>query len=111
MGAFRDTGANIGGAECMLGVWGLRRGGAVPGIYGGFLDKVPFGAAVQNGLTPKTGQTHVHRYLQPLLGRIQEGDIDPRFVISHRLDLEGAPNGYAIFKQNQDDVTKVVLKP
>lgn len=90
-----------------------RKGGtvSVPGVYGGFLDKVPFGAAVQKGLTIKTGQTHVHRYLKPLLERIQEGDIDPRFVISHRLDLEDAPNGYAIFKQNQDDVTKVVLKP
>ena len=90
-----------------------RKGGtvSVPGVYGGFLDKVPFGAAVQKGLTIRTGQTHVHRYLKPLLERIQDGDIDPTFVISHRMGLEDAPNGYAIFKQNQDHVTKVVLKP
>lgn len=90
-----------------------RKGGTVsiPGVYGGFLDKVPFGAAFQKGLTLKMGQTHVHKYLKPLLEHVQEGRIDPSFVISHRLSLEDAPDGYEIFKKRQDEVTKVVLKP
>jgi threonine dehydrogenase-like Zn-dependent dehydrogenase len=90
-----------------------RKGGtvSVPGVYGGFLDKVPFGAVVNKGLTIKSGQTHVHRYLKPLLEHVQEGRIDPTFVISHRLPLEEAPKGYAMFKTQQSEVTKVVLKP
>src|SRR6266545_3388986 len=77
-----------------------RKGGTVsiPGVYGGFLDKVPLGAAFAKGLTLKMGQTHVHRYLHPLLERIERGDIDPAFVITHRLRLEEAPHGYAIFR-------------
>lgn len=90
-----------------------RKGGTVsiPGVYGGFLDKVPFGAAFNKGLTFKMGQTHVHRYLQPLLERIQHGEIDPSFVITHHLSLDEAPHGYEIFKHKEDGCIKVVLKP
>ena len=90
-----------------------RKGGtvSVPGVYGGFLDKMPFGAAFSKGLTFKMGQTHVHRYLQPLLEHVQNGDIDPSFVITHRLSLEEAPQAYETFKHKQDKCIKVVLKP
>jgi threonine dehydrogenase-like Zn-dependent dehydrogenase len=88
-----------------------RKGGtvSVPGVYGGFLDKVPFGAAFAKALTFKMGQTHVHRYLRPLLSMIEEGKIDPSFVISHRLPLDRAAEGYAMFHDKVDDCTKVVL--
>jgi|SRR5205823_465656 len=75
------------------------------------MDKVPFGAAFAKALTFKMGQTHVHRYLRPLLERIQRGEIDPSFVITHRLSLEEAPSGYDIFKHKEDECIKVVLKP
>jgi threonine dehydrogenase-like Zn-dependent dehydrogenase len=90
-----------------------RKGGtvSVPGVYGGWLDKVPFGAIVNKALTIKTGQTHVHRYLKPLLERIEAGDIDPSFVVTHRLRLEDAPRGYKIFNAKQDECIKIVLKP
>ena len=90
-----------------------RKGGtvSVPGVYGGFLDKLPFGAFVNKGLTMKTGQTHVMKYLKPLLAHIEEGRIDPTIVISHHLKLEQAPEGYANFKNKQDEWTKVVLRP
>jgi len=90
-----------------------RKGGtvSVPGVYGGFLDKLPFGAAFAKALTLKTGQTHVHKYLRPLLNRVREGQIDPSFVITHRFDLDAAPQGYEIFKHKEDDCIKVVLKP
>ncbi|HZS04218.1 MAG TPA: zinc-dependent alcohol dehydrogenase [Blastocatellia bacterium] len=90
-----------------------RKGGtvSVPGVYGGFLDKVPFGAAFAKGLTFRMGQTHVHRYLAPLLSRIQKGEIDPSFVITHRLTLEDAPYGYQIFRDKQDECIKIVLRP
>jgi len=90
-----------------------RKGGtvSVPGVYGGFLDKMPFGAAFSKGLTFKMGQTHVHRYLQPLLEHVQNGDIDPSFVITHRLPLDEAPQAYETFKHKQDKCIKVVLKP
>lgn len=90
-----------------------RKGGhvSVPGVYGGFLDKVPMGAAFNKGLTLKMGQTHVHKYLRPLLERIQQGEIDPSFVITHRLNLAEAPNGYEIFKHKKDNCIKVVLNP
>jgi threonine dehydrogenase-like Zn-dependent dehydrogenase len=84
---------------------------SIPGVYGGFLDKVPFGAAFAKGLTFKMGQTHVHRYLRPLLERIERGEIDPSFVITHRLSLDEAPGGYDIFKHKEDECIKVVLKP
>ncbi len=90
-----------------------RKGGTVsiPGVYGGFVDKVPLGAAFNKGLTMKMGQTHVHRYLRPLLDRVQKGEIDPSFVITHRMKLDEAPHAYEIFKQKKDNCIKVVLKP
>ncbi|MDB5073853.1 MAG: Alcohol dehydrogenase GroES domain protein [Chloroflexi bacterium] len=90
-----------------------RNGGtvSVPGVYSGFVDKVPFGSAMNRGLTIKTGQTHVQRYLRPLLERIQNGEIDPSFIVTHRLPLEDAPRGYEIFKNKLEDCVKVVLKP
>ena len=90
-----------------------RKGGTVsiPGVYGGFLDKIPFGAAFSKGLTMKMGQTHVHRYMRPLLERIERGEIDPSFVITHRMRLTDAPDGYEIFKHKEDDCIKIVLKP
>src|SRR5438094_860251 len=90
-----------------------RKGGivSIPGVYGGFLDKIPFGAAFQKGLTFKMGQTHVMKYMKPLLDRIERGDIDPSFVITHRLPLDDAPNAYKIFKEKRDHCIKVVLKP
>jgi threonine dehydrogenase-like Zn-dependent dehydrogenase len=89
-----------------------RKGGtvSVPGVYGGFLDKFPFGAAFAKGLTFKMGQTHVHKYLQPLLQLIVDGKIDPSFVITHRLDLADAVTGYETFKNNPDGCIKVVMK-
>jgi threonine dehydrogenase-like Zn-dependent dehydrogenase len=90
-----------------------RKGGTVsiPGVYGGLVDKLPMGAAFNKGLTFKMGQTHMMRYMQPLLDRIRKGDIDPRAIISHRLTLEEAPQGYAIFKEKQDACTKVIMHP
>lgn len=90
-----------------------RKGGKVSlaGVYGGFLDKVPMGAAFNKGLSFKMGQTHVHRYLKPLLEHIQNGKIDPSFVITHKMNLEDAPKGYEIFKHKKDNCIKVVLKP
>jgi threonine dehydrogenase-like Zn-dependent dehydrogenase len=90
-----------------------RKGGtvSVAGVYGGFLDKVPFGAAFQKGLTFRMGQTHVMRYLEPLLGRIERGEIDPSFVITHHLPLEAGPEAYHLFRDKKDGCIKVVLKP
>ncbi|MEO6889814.1 MAG: zinc-dependent alcohol dehydrogenase [Ktedonobacteraceae bacterium] len=90
-----------------------RKGGTVSlaGVYGGLLDKVPFGAAFNKGLTFKMGQTHVQKYMAPLLERIQNGEIDPSFVISHHLSLEDAAHGYDIFKNKKEDCTKIVMKP
>ncbi len=90
-----------------------RKGGTVslPGVYGGLLDKIPFGAAHAKSLTFKMGQTHVHRYFDPLIKHIQDGNIDPAFVITHRLKLDDAPQAYKTFKEKQDNCIKVVLKP
>ena len=90
-----------------------RPGGTVsiPGVYGGYLDKVPMGAAFAKGLTFKMGQTHVHRYMRPLLDRVMAGQIDPTFVISHRIGLDDAPDAYAMFQAKQDNCTKVVMRP
>ncbi|MCG5061102.1 MAG: glutathione-dependent formaldehyde dehydrogenase [Limnoraphis sp. WC205] len=90
-----------------------RKGGTVsiPGVYGGFVDSMPMGAVVNKALTLKSGQTHVHRYLHPLMERIQNGEIDPSFIITHRLNLEDASHGYKIFKDKKDNCIKVVLKP
>ncbi|MGZ3678510.1 MAG: zinc-dependent alcohol dehydrogenase [Ktedonobacterales bacterium] len=90
-----------------------RNGGTVSiiGVYGGLVDKVPVGALMNRALTIKTGQTHVQRYMQPLLHRVQKGDIDPSFIITHELSLDDAPKGYKMFRDKQDDCVKVVLKP
>ena len=90
-----------------------RKGGtlSVPGVYGGFIDKVPLGAAFAKGLTIKMGQTHVHKYMRPLLERIQRKEIDPTFVITHRVPLAHAPDAYRAFAGKRDHCIKVVLKP
>ena len=90
-----------------------RKGGTVsiPGVYGGYLDKVPFGAAFSKGLTLKMGQTHVHRYLPILMDRIERGDIDPSYVITHRASLQDAPVAYKTFRDKEDGCIKVVLRP
>jgi threonine dehydrogenase-like Zn-dependent dehydrogenase len=87
-----------------------RKGGTVsiPGVYGGFMDKMPMGAVMNKGLTLRSGQTHVHRYLEPLMGRIQNGDIDPSFVITHRVGLEDLPDMYRTFRDKEDGCIKVV---
>jgi threonine dehydrogenase-like Zn-dependent dehydrogenase len=94
-------------------VMSCRPGGTVSviGVYGGLVDKFPMGALMNKGLTIRSGQCHVHRYLRPLLERIESGEIDPSFVITHRLPLDEAPKGYELFKNKQDDCLKVVLKP
>ncbi len=90
-----------------------RKGGrvSVPGVYGGLADKFPLGALMQKGLTLRTGQTHVQRYLQTLLDLVEDGSIDTTFLISHRLPLEDAAEGYRKFAEEQNETTKVVLKP
>jgi len=90
-----------------------RPGGIVSviGVYGGLMDKFPAGAFMNKGLTMKTGQCHVQRYMKPLYEHIKKGDIDPSFVVTHRLPLGEAPNGYETFKHKQDECVKVVLKP
>jgi threonine dehydrogenase-like Zn-dependent dehydrogenase len=90
-----------------------RKGGTVsiPGVYGGFLDKVPLGAAFNKGLTLRMGQTHMMRYMAPLLERITRGEIDPSFVITHRLRLDDAPRAYKMFRDTRDACLKVVMKP
>jgi threonine dehydrogenase-like Zn-dependent dehydrogenase len=90
-----------------------RKGGtvSVPGVYIGLLDKVPFGAAMNKGLTLRMGQTNMPKYMKPLLERIQAGEIDPAFVITHRLKLDDAPAAYKYFRDKEDGCIKVVLKP
>jgi threonine dehydrogenase-like Zn-dependent dehydrogenase len=90
-----------------------RNGGtvSVPGVYGGFIDKVPFGSAMNRSLTFRMGQTHVHRYMRPLLDRIEKGEIDSDFVITHRMKLDEAPQGYNMFRDKQDECVKIVLRP
>jgi threonine dehydrogenase-like Zn-dependent dehydrogenase len=90
-----------------------RKGGtvSVPGVYVGLIDRLPFGAVMNKGLTIKTGQTHVQRYTEPLLKKIEGGEIDPSFIITHRLPLEEAPAAYKTFRDKEDGCIKVVLKP
>ena len=90
-----------------------RKGGTVsiPGVYGGFLDKIPLGAAFAKGLTLKMGQTNVHKYMAPLLEKIQTGEIDPSFVITHEVSLSEGPDAYRTFQEKSDDCVKFVLKP
>jgi threonine dehydrogenase-like Zn-dependent dehydrogenase len=90
-----------------------RKGGTVSiaGVYGGMADKIPLGALMNKGLTIKTGQTHVHKYVPRLLDLIREGRIDPSFVVTHRLPLSEAPHGYKIFRDKLDHCIKIVLDP
>jgi threonine dehydrogenase-like Zn-dependent dehydrogenase len=94
-------------------IYSCRKGGtvSVPGVYGGFLDKFPMGAAFGKGLTFKMGQTNMHKYMPKLLSAIEEGKIDPTFVISHRLKLSEAPMAYDKFNTDKDVWRKIVLKP
>ena len=94
-------------------IMACRNGGTVSviGVYGGLIDKFPMGSFMNRSLTMRTGQCHVQRYWQPLLDRIQNGEIDPSFVITHRMRLDDAPNGFDIFNNKQDDCIKIVLKP
>jgi len=84
---------------------------SIPGVYGGLIDKIPFGAAMNKGLTFRMGQTHVNRWTDDLLKRIQEGQIDPSFVITHSVSLEQGPDMYKTFRDKHDGCIKVVLKP
>jgi threonine dehydrogenase-like Zn-dependent dehydrogenase len=96
-----------------VAIQACRKGGviSIPGVYGGVIDKFPIGAAFAKGLTLKMGQTHVHKYMRPLLEKIKRGDIDPSFVISHSLPLDEAPAAYRMFREKEDECIKVVLKP
>jgi threonine dehydrogenase-like Zn-dependent dehydrogenase len=89
-----------------------RNGGTVSvvGVYAGLIDKFPIGAVMNRSLTIKSGQTHVHRYMRPLLERIRNGEIDPSFVITHRMHLDDAPEAYDLFLNKEDECVKVVLK-
>ncbi len=94
-------------------IMAVRKGGTVsfPGVYGGLLDKVPFGAAFGKGITMKMGQTHMQRYLQPLLNRIEKGELDPSFIISHRIGIEEIPEAFRVFRDKEYGCTKVVIDP
>jgi threonine dehydrogenase-like Zn-dependent dehydrogenase len=101
------------GGSLRNAILACRPGGIVSiiGVYGGLMDKVPMGALMNKGLSIKTGQCHVHRYMKPLYEHIKAGHIDPGFVVTHRLELGMAPDGYETFKHKQDECVKVVLKP
>lgn len=94
-------------------IMACRNGGTVSviGVYGGFIDKFPMGSLMNRSITIRTGQCHVHRYMRPLLERIQRGEIDPSFVVTHRMRLDEAPQGYDMFLHKEDECVKVVLKP
>jgi len=94
-------------------IMACRNGGtvSVAGVYGGLVDKLPMGSVMNRSLTIKTGQTHVQRYLRPLLQRIEDGEIDPSFVVTHRMPLDEAPDAYEMFLNKTHECIKVVLKP
>jgi threonine dehydrogenase-like Zn-dependent dehydrogenase len=94
-------------------IYCCRKGGqiSVPGAYVGAPDKIPFGAFMNKGLTMKSGQTHMQRYMKPLLEKIEQGAIDPSFVITHRVPLVEAPAAYEAFRDKADGCIKVVLQP
>jgi threonine dehydrogenase-like Zn-dependent dehydrogenase len=94
-------------------IYCCRKGGtiSVPGAYVGLPDKIPMGAFMNKALTMKSGQTHMQRYLRPLLEKIEKGEIDPSFVITHRIKLEDAPEAYQTFRDKKDGCIKVVIKP
>ena len=88
-----------------------RNGGTISiiGVYAGLVDKFPLGTLMNRGLTIRSGQCHVHRYMRPLLKRIEDGEIDPAMVITHRLPLSDAAKGYDVFLRKEDNCEKVVL--
>ena len=94
-------------------IMACRNGGtlSIAGVYGGFVDKIPFGSIMNRSLTLRSGQTHVQRYMRPLLQRIENGEIDPSFIITHRMSLSDAPRAYEMFRDKRDDCVKVVLTP
>ena len=94
-------------------IYVCRPGGiiSIPGVYSGFADKVPMGQLMNKGLTIRTGQTHVNRWTDDLLHRIEDGQIDPSFVITHTMTLDEGPEMYKVFRDKQDSCIKVVLKP
>lgn len=108
--AMMETGRPHALRDAMLA---CRKGGtvSVPGVYGGFVDKLPLGAVMNKALTIKSGQTHVQRYMRPLLERIEKHEIDPSFVITHRVRLDEAPEAYATFRNKEDECIKVVMTP
>ena len=95
--------------EC---IQACRNGGtiSVPGVYGGLADKIPLGAIVNRALTIKSGQTHVQRYMKPLMGRIESGEIDPTMIITHRVGIDEVPDAFEMFRNKEDDCVKVVVK-
>jgi hypothetical protein len=105
-----DDGLARGLGWCGIGL-GMVEIAAPRRVYGGLLDKIPFRAIVNKALTVKSGQTHVQRYMKPLLERIEHGEIDPSFIVTHTLPLERAPHAYETFLHKQDGCVKVVLKP
>jgi threonine dehydrogenase-like Zn-dependent dehydrogenase len=96
-----------------LAIQACGKGGtvSVPGVYGGFIDKMPMGAIFEKGLQLRTGQTHMHRYMQPLLERIRRGEIDPSFIITHRGTLDDAPEYYRLMAEHDDNFVKSFIKP
>jgi threonine dehydrogenase-like Zn-dependent dehydrogenase len=92
-------------------IMACRNGGTISviGVYGGFIDKFPMGSVMNRSLTIRSGQTHVQRYMRPLLEHIRRGEIDPSFVITHRMRLDDAPAGYDMFVNKTDNCEKVVL--
>ncbi|MEX2570457.1 MAG: zinc-dependent alcohol dehydrogenase [Gemmatimonadota bacterium] len=105
-----ETGRPIALRQAILS---CRKGGTVsiPGVFGGLVDKLPMGAIMNKSLTIKTGQTHVHRYMRPLLEHVERGEIDPSFIITHRLSLDSASDAYRTFAEKEDECVKVVMKP
>lgn len=105
-----ETGRPIALREAIMS---CRNGGTVSviGVYGGFIDKFPMGSFMNRALTMRTGQCHVQRYMRPLLDRIKKGEIDPSFLVTHRMPLQDAPHAFDIFVNKEDDCIKVVLKP
>jgi threonine dehydrogenase-like Zn-dependent dehydrogenase len=94
-------------------IMACRNGGTVSviGVYGGLIDKFPMGSVMNRSITIKSGQCHTQRYMKPLLDRVQKGEIDPSFVVTHRLSLDDAPEGFDIFLNKEDECVKVVLTP
>lgn len=105
-----ETGRPIALRQC---IQACRKGGivSVPGVYGGFVDTIPMGAFMNKALTMRTGQTHMMRYMKPLLERIEKGEIDPSFIISHRVTIDEVPEMYDTWLKKEDHVTKIVIDP